>query len=83
MFIAVCYGATVPLCWSLLQSETALCAVCWNKEQRLFKKHPGRGEIFCKRPDWLWESRCALRLQYVDLVQVCIDARGHHFQHTL
>jgi hypothetical protein len=32
------------------------------------------------------ESRCALRLRYVDLVkrvQVCIDARGLHFQHIL
>jgi hypothetical protein len=29
------------------------------------------------------ESRCALRLRYVDLVQACIDARGHHFQHFL
>jgi hypothetical protein len=26
------------------------------------------------------ESRCALRLRYVDLV-VSIDARGRHFQH--
>jgi hypothetical protein len=25
------------------------------------------------------ESRCALRLQYVDLVQAYIDAHGHHF----
>jgi hypothetical protein len=29
------------------------------------------------------ESRCALRLRYVDLFQACIDARGHHFQHLL
>jgi hypothetical protein len=32
------------------------------------------------------ESRCALRLQYVDLVkrvQACISARGHHFRHLL
>jgi hypothetical protein len=29
------------------------------------------------------ESRCALRLRYIDLVQTCIDARGHHFQHLL
>jgi hypothetical protein len=29
------------------------------------------------------ESRCALRLRYVDLVQTCTDARGHHFQHLL
>jgi hypothetical protein len=28
------------------------------------------------------ESRCALRLRYVDLV-VSIDARGHHFHHVL
>jgi hypothetical protein len=29
-------------------------------------------------------ERCrALRLQYVDLVQACKDARGHHFQHLL
>jgi hypothetical protein len=27
------------------------------------------------------ESRCALRLRYVDLV-VSIDARVHHFQHS-
>jgi hypothetical protein len=26
------------------------------------------------------ESRCAPRLRYVDLVQTCIDARGHRFQ---
>jgi hypothetical protein len=26
------------------------------------------------------ESRCALSLRYVDLVQACIDVRGHHFQ---
>jgi hypothetical protein len=25
------------------------------------------------------ESRYALRLRYVDLVQACIDVRGHHF----
>jgi hypothetical protein len=24
------------------------------------------------------ESHCALSLQYVDLVQACINARGHH-----
>jgi hypothetical protein len=29
------------------------------------------------------ESHCALRLRYVDLVQTCIDARGHHFQQLL
>jgi hypothetical protein len=29
------------------------------------------------------ESRFALRLRYVDLVQTCIDARGHHFQQLL
>jgi hypothetical protein len=29
------------------------------------------------------ESRCELRLRYVDLVQACMDARGHHFQHIL
>jgi hypothetical protein len=29
------------------------------------------------------ESRRALRLWYVDLVQACIDACGHHFQHHL
>jgi hypothetical protein len=29
------------------------------------------------------ESRCALRLQYVDLVQACIDAHGHYFQKLL
>jgi hypothetical protein len=28
------------------------------------------------------ESRCALRLRYVDLT-VSIDASGHHFQHVL
>jgi hypothetical protein len=28
----------------------------------------------------LSKSRCALRLGYVDLVQACIDARGHYFQ---
>jgi hypothetical protein len=28
------------------------------------------------------ESRCPLRLRYVQ-VQVCIDARGHHFQQLL
>jgi hypothetical protein len=27
------------------------------------------------------ESRCALRLWYVDLVQLCSDARVYHFQH--
>jgi hypothetical protein len=31
----------------------------------------------------LSESRCALRLRYVDLVQACIDAHGHHIQHLL
>jgi hypothetical protein len=30
----------------------------------------------------LSESRCVVRLRYVDLV-VSIDARGHHFQHLL
>jgi hypothetical protein len=29
------------------------------------------------------ESRCALRLRYVDLVQACIDDRGQHFQQLL
>jgi hypothetical protein len=29
------------------------------------------------------ESRCALMLRYVDLVQACIDPLGHHFQHLL
>jgi hypothetical protein len=29
------------------------------------------------------ESRCALRLRYVDFVQACIDTRRHHFQHLL
>jgi hypothetical protein len=32
------------------------------------------------------ESRCALRLRFantIKLVQACIDARGHHFQHLL
>jgi hypothetical protein len=29
------------------------------------------------------ESRCSLRLRYVDLVQACIDTRGYHFQHNL
>jgi hypothetical protein len=29
------------------------------------------------------KSRCALRLRYVDLVQACIDTRGHHSQHLL
>jgi hypothetical protein len=29
------------------------------------------------------ESRCALIVRYVDLIQACIDARGHQFQHLL
>jgi hypothetical protein len=29
------------------------------------------------------EGCCALRLQYVGLVQACIDAHGHHFQQLL
>jgi hypothetical protein len=29
------------------------------------------------------ESRCLLWLRFVDLVQVCIYARGHHIQHIL
>jgi hypothetical protein len=32
------------------------------------------------------ESRCALRLRYVELikwVQACVDVRGHHFQQLL
>jgi hypothetical protein len=29
------------------------------------------------------ESVFALRIRYVDLVQACIDACGHHFQHLL
>jgi hypothetical protein len=32
------------------------------------------------------ESRCAVRLRYVDKikrVQACIDAGGHHSQHVL
>jgi hypothetical protein len=29
------------------------------------------------------ESRRALRLRYVDLVEACIDFRVHHFQHLL
>jgi hypothetical protein len=42
-------------------------------------------EVFVAVEDYtvLSESRCALRLRYVDLVQVCIDAVGHHFQHLL
>jgi hypothetical protein len=29
------------------------------------------------------ESRCALGLRYVDLVQAYIHSRGHHFQNLL
>jgi hypothetical protein len=39
------------------------------------------------RTVWIYtvrsESCCALRLQYVGLVQACIDNHGHHFQNLL
>jgi hypothetical protein len=50
------------------------CCQCWNV---IWQPASGWAKLTLTVRS---ESRCALRLRYVDLVQACIDSRGHHFQ---
>jgi hypothetical protein len=56
--------------WFLLRAQSIIDLPALTLKERYAMFHKVRSE-----------SRCALRLRKVYLVQARIDARGHHFQH--